>query len=102
MTRNMSRHASVDRFDRISAIIDLFKGDFGEVIIRVWDEKYNNYQELTSNGVVIARGEDGTVVTMYLCNIQKAKFFGASSGVMLTRNQWKRIQENQKYQKLCA
>lgn len=102
MKANMSKHARVDRFDRISAIIDLFNGDFGETIIRVWDEKYNNFQELTSNGIVIARGADGTVVTMFLCNIQRAKFFGATSGVMLTRNQWKRIQENQKYMKLCA
>ena len=96
MKTNMSKHACVDRFDRISAIIELFNGDIGETLIRVWDEKYNNFQELTTKGVVIARGADGTG------NIQRAKFFGATSGVMLTRNQWKRIQENQKYMKLCA
>lgn len=102
MKTNMSKHAYIDRFDRISAIVELFNGDLGETLIRVWDEKYNNYQELTTKGVVIARGEDGTVVTMFLCNIRRAKFFGATSGVMLTRNQWKRIQDNQKYAELCA
>ena len=102
MKTNMTKHASIERYDRICAIIDLFNGDLGDTIVKVWDEKYNTFQELTSNGVVIARGADGVVVTMFLCNVQRARFFGAASGVMLTRNQWKRIQENQKYAKLIA
>ena len=102
MKTNMSKHAQIDRYDRISAIIDLFNGDIGETIIRLWDDGHGTFQELTSKGVVIARGEDGTVVTMYLCNLRKAQYFGAVSGKMLTRNQWKRIQENQKYNKLLA
>lgn len=43
MKTNMSKHAYIDRFDRISAIVELFNGDLGETLIRVWDEKYNNY-----------------------------------------------------------
>ena len=100
MTSGMTIHASVERYDRISAIIDLFNGDFGETIIKVWEERRKTFQELTSNGIVIVRTADDTVITMYLCSVQRAKFFRAASGKTLTRNQWKRIEANQKFAKL--
>ena len=101
MAAKLSKHARIDRFDRISAIVDLFNGDLGETVIRVWDEKYNAFQELTSNGVLIAKGKNGTIITMFLCNPGKATVMQALSGKYLTKNQWRRIEQNQKFQTLC-
>jgi len=101
MAAKLSKHARVDRFDRISAIVDLFKGDLGETVISVWDEKHNAFQELTSNGVLIAKGKNGTVITMFLCNPGKATVLQSLSGKYLTKNQWRRIEQNQKFQTLC-
>ena len=97
MKANMTKHAKIDRYDRICAIVDLFNGDIGETVIRVWSKKYNSFQELTSNGVVISRSANDMIITMFLCNMDKARYFCASSGKELTKNQWKRIKENQKY-----
>jgi hypothetical protein len=80
--------------------VDLFNGDLGETVISVWDEKHKAFQELTSNGVLIAKGKNGTVITMFLCNPGKATVLQSLSGKYLTKNQWRRIQENQKFQKL--
>ena len=97
----MTRHASVERFDRISKIIDIFNGDFGETIIRVKDEKDGHWQELTTNGVFVVKGRDNVVITMFICSIKQANYFVAASGKMLTKNQWKRIRNNQKYIAEC-
>lgn len=102
MKMTMTKHAKVERYDRICAIIDLFNGDLGETLITSPSDSPDKVQELTTKGVVIIRTLDNLLVTMYLCNPSKAKFFGASSGKMLTRAMWKRIYDNQKYQALTA
>ena len=102
MKAMMTKHASQDRFDRIGAIIDLYNGEFGDVVITTWSEEHQTFQDLTSNGILIARGENNTIVTMFLCSINKAIAMQNISGVFLTKNQWRRIKENQKYKKLCG
>ena len=97
----MTRHASVDRFDRISKIIDLLNGDFGETIIRVRDDRDGNWQELTTNGVFVVKGRDNVIITMFLCSVKQANYMIAASGKMLTKNQWRRIRDNQKYIAEC-
>ena len=104
MTMKMTKHAQIERYDRICAIVDMFNGDIGETLItRPVTGDPSKIQKLTTKGVVIIQAADSnTLITMYLCGPSKAKFFGASSGKMLTRAMWKRIYDNQKYQALTA
>lgn len=102
MKTNMTFHASVERFDRICILIDLFNGDFGRPLICITNDKNAVKEELTTNGIVIVRNLEDVVITMYLCSIKKAQYFGAVSGKMLTDNQWKQIKANQKYSHLMA
>jgi len=97
----MTNHAKVERYDRICAIVDLFNGDLGEVVISTAGCQEGRIQELTSKGVVIVRSTDNVLITMFLCNVNKAKFF-ETQGKFLTRAMWERIKANQKYQKLAA
>lgn len=102
MKTNMTFHASVERFDRICFLIDLFKGDFGKPLISIAHTDKPVKEELTSNGIVIVRNLEDVVITMYLCSIKKAQYFGSVSGKMLTDNQWKQIKANQKYSQYMA
>lgn len=96
----MTNHAMIDRADRIGAIVDYLKGDLGEVVITAAGRQKGLKQELTSNGVLIVRTIDNVLVTMYLCSIKQAQWFERTANKYLTRNQWQRINANQRHKEL--
>ena len=70
---NFSRHFMQDRADRYIFIAQTV--GFGEVVHthQVHTTKGSGYVEITTSGLVIVRGDDETVITMYLASFAEIK-----------------------------
>lgn len=102
MVATLSRHARLDRAERIDKIIDLLDGDFGATIIRYWDEMRQSYSNLTENGVLIITDYNNKVITMYFCSIDRATAVAHKAHKRLTENQINRIKKNYEKFKIYA
>ena len=93
-TTNFSKHMTEDRIDRYVLIAT--KVGFGEVVhsATCCNQHGRGRMELTSTGVVMVKGEDETLITMYCATIQTVKrYFGLKT---ISRELYNIIRTNEK------
>ena len=70
MNKNLSRHVTEDRMERVLFIIDAFKGDFGKPIAE--DPEGDAVRTLTDKGILIVTNlQTGKLVTMWIATVEQ-------------------------------
>ena len=71
MKTNVSAHIQRDRMERISYIIDAFKGEFGKPIAEA--PEGDAIRTLTDKGIIIVTGiTTGKIITMWIATVSQA------------------------------
>lgn len=72
MTKTISYHAQYERQERINYIIDMVRGDFGEMICSSCETRNNCKRTLTNKGLIILTDIDtNRLVTMYFGTVNQ-------------------------------
>lgn len=100
MISRVSTHVSVDRLARIDYIIDTV--GFGEPVFeRPSSANANNYEQLTTTGVIVVRAKDThIVVTAFIASIDKVTaMYKTKRDGQVPNSIYKRVLANRKYLK---
>ena len=95
---HLTYHAEYERkwrMDYIEANIG-----FGEPLVKSWNSKRKSWHEITDTGIMVIRGANGIVITMYIANEKEVlttyKMAGRSVVPVALMN---KIRKNQKHEK---
>lgn len=90
----MTRHAQIDREDRINWIVDFLKGDFGTVVCQTPRDNHD-INILYSSGVVVVKSETtGRLITMFFASPERVKSLLKVHGQSCSTAMYKRICAN--------
>ena len=93
MKVKMTRHAVEDRLDRLAACIEHL--GVGEVVLE--NRHYGAIQKLTSTGLCLVCGEDGILITGYMCEIRQCSaMYHANGYEKIPEGIYKTVVRNQK------
>lgn len=71
MKTNMTYHAREERINRLNALIDCL--GVGEVVLSAPDKLHtDSVRCITSTGIMVIKGIDGTIITAYMATIDQA------------------------------
>jgi hypothetical protein len=86
----LSRHLTQDRADRYAFIATTIGVG---TVVHTYRQAYNKIEgfppctvEITSTGVAMVRGDDGTLVTMYILSIQEARKYFVNAAIPMVLN----------------
>jgi hypothetical protein len=79
----VSHHWTKDRKDREEQINYVLNDNWGVTVCKGWDEEHNNWQYITSTGLLIAMSTDESfIATMYIPRVSQFFKVFRSAGVV--------------------
>lgn len=93
----VTKHFVNDRIERATYISKTV--GFGDVVFTDLPTANNTYKEVTKTGVIVVRGDDRVIVTMFIATPSQIVSVYASKGARVPQWLYQKAKKNSKYMK---